>query len=318
MRKIIYTKYSNDRDERFNIKTRIEEDENKERYVRKYSASKQSSNHIQNLYDNYQKLSSVFNENELSINKCTLIDNYCIEYQYINGVSLEELLSKSCNSMGLIEKYIDILEKSAQLDFKISDEFISFFGNEDYSCLINKKSMKYSNLDMLFSNILIYDDKWTNVDYEWVIDFMIPVDFIIFRALYYSSCDISKEILDNSDRYSEEEKNVYLKMDKAFQRNAMNEHKYLGEIYETIKDNTFIENFIVDERVHNNLIENLEKNRIESELKDKEIIRISTEINHKDADIKVLQQIISDMNNSLSFKITKPLRKINSIIRRKN
>ena len=65
-------------------------------------------------------------------------------------------------------------------------------------------------------------------------------------------------------------------------------------------------------------VENLEKNRIESELKDKEIIRISTEINHKDADIKVLQQIISDMNNSLSFKITKPLRKINSIIRRKN
>ena len=43
---------------------------------------------------------------------------------------------------------------------------------------------------MIFSNIILDENekengKWTVLDYEWVWDFAIPVQFVIYRALYY-------------------------------------------------------------------------------------------------------------------------------------
>lgn len=296
MRKIIYTKYSNDRDKQYNIKTRIEEDETGNRYVRKYSDSQESSKHILKIYDNYKKLSDIFRDDGIIMNKCDLIDESCIEYQYIKGISFEEYIAGSNNKSELIENIINILDKHATLDFEIGQDFLNYFGADDYSCLYGKKSMRYSNLDILFTNLLVDADCLVNIDYEWVVDFLVPVDFIIFRTLFYSSCDEAKGLLENSYRFSERDIEVYKKMDNTFQNSVMNKHKYLGQMYDEIRINTFGDNFVGNED---------------------EYIKILDDNRNKKLQIEVLNKVVVDMNNSMSFRITKPLRKINRILRGK-
>ena len=73
-------------------------------------------------------------------------------------------------------------------EFRRSVKFDEVFGKRDF----RKKYIAINpcDFDMIFSNIILDKDekengKWTVLDYEWVWDFAIPVQFVIYRALYY-------------------------------------------------------------------------------------------------------------------------------------
>ena len=42
-----------------------------------------------------------------------------------------------------------------------------------------------TDIDMIPQNIIISDTEAVLIDYEWTFTFTVPVDFVIFRFLYY-------------------------------------------------------------------------------------------------------------------------------------
>lgn len=46
-------------------------------------------------------------------------------------------------------------------------------------------ALKITDIDMLFDNIIVKDNNWTVIDYEWSFQFPIPVKFVIYRTLAY-------------------------------------------------------------------------------------------------------------------------------------
>ena len=253
MRKVIYTKYSNDRDIKYNIATRIEVDEDGKRYVTKVAQSKESYGHIKSLSENYLNLQEVYIDTIIVPNRCEMLNDGVIQFEYCSGASLEKKVCELENqgryseAKALIIKFINALGGKANINTEVDDRFISLFGKDDYSLLKGKKCLKYSNVDILFSNIIIMDGSWVNIDYEWVYDFTIPVDFIIYRALKYSGSKEAKKILEDRDMVTVEEIELFDKMDYAFQKSVLKNHKPLGDLYYTTRKNTYPMEIITNE-----------------------------------------------------------------------
>ncbi|MGN0145267.1 MAG: class I SAM-dependent methyltransferase [Clostridium sp.] len=182
---VIYSKYSNERAKKFQIRTDIIEDKGT-KYVVKKPCSSEAENHIKNMYDYYLHQSQTYEEAGVSLNKC-INKNSVLEFQYIKGQTLENMLDKFLDNedysslIRTIKKYSEIVRKVLiEEDFKYTEEFKNIFGNVNLSKSL--KSGKISNIDLVFNNIIV-SDRWNVIDYEWIFNFPIPINYIIYRAI---------------------------------------------------------------------------------------------------------------------------------------
>lgn len=185
MSNVIYAKFSNDRFEKFRIKTFILEDENEERYVEKHAASIAATEHIANIKNKGMLLEQQFQDSVFRINKIKEHTDYLV-FEYVEGETLEQILNyNSANGdwgffYSIIDEYCTHIRKLATQEFVITTEFIEVFGKRSFDKSL--KSCVVTDIDLIFSNIVI-NDGWNVLDYEWSFDFPIPVDYIIYRAL---------------------------------------------------------------------------------------------------------------------------------------
>lgn len=194
MKKIIYSKYSNDRSENYKIRTDIVVDENGKRYVVKSPLTEKCKAHMNAMYENYLGLTEVFRDTGIRMNRCEKIGD-ALEFEYLEGktyeVYLDELLENE-DAEGFIDavrKYVDVIKSAATEDFVMTDTFRNMFGETPN--FDGAKCLKVSDVDMIFPNLLIHKNKengneeWQVLDYEWSYRIPIPVDFIIYRAFHY-------------------------------------------------------------------------------------------------------------------------------------
>jgi len=187
VKNVIYSKYSNDRADKFKIRTDIVEDlEN--RFVRKKALTQEANTHIDDIYENYKLLSEAYKGSKICINKCHRIDDG-LEFEYIEGSTLEEeldeLLKKKRYSelVNKIQEYVSTIENGIGTGkFKKTKDFIKIFG--DVNLPSSLRAGDINDIDLVFSNIIV-GEKWNIIDYEWSFDFSIPFNFIIYRALHY-------------------------------------------------------------------------------------------------------------------------------------
>lgn len=194
MKKIIYSKYSNDRSEDYKIRTDIVVDENGKRYARKSPLTEKCKAHINAMYDNYLGLTEVFRDTNIFMNRCEKVGD-ALEFEYIEGktyeVYLDELLEAGDAErfVDAVRKYVDVIKSAATEDFVMTDAFRKMFG--DTPGFEGAKCLKISDVDMIFPNLIIHKDEktgeeaWEVLDYEWSYNIPIPVDFIIYRAFHY-------------------------------------------------------------------------------------------------------------------------------------
>lgn len=248
MEKIIYVKYSNDRNDDYKIKTQIVEDEEENRSVIKSSMSEKGKQHIQSIYGHYKVFQQMFEGTRFVINKCSLRQD-SIQMEYITGKSLLEILDGYLEKkeleqfVALIKDYADAVRGlyPVKCDNCKSEKFIAVFGNVEIPTGIQVGD--YVNIDMIFENIIV-NDMWNVIDYEWSFDFQIPVNFIIFRAIYYYLArNSSKKILEELDLYSivgiaGEEIKVYRKMEENFQNYIINGMHPVRFMHERIGNDT--------------------------------------------------------------------------------
>lgn len=251
MRRIVYTKYSNDRDPAFRIRTDIVEDESGRRYVCKKNVDSRGQNHINNMYQNYTKLQSQFANTRFFMNQ-TIQTEEGLEFEFLSGDSLEHLLDQKLNRRdmeGLLEQIKEFaaeIKKAAQKEFVSTPEFEKIFG--EWNLARPMMSLEVSDIDMIFQNIIIEGNKWEVIDYEWSYAFPIPVDWIIFRSVYYYLAGQRAAIIKESYNlyrelgFSVEECRYFEKMEQNFQNFLLGNNRPLWKLYDSIRGEMYFPN----------------------------------------------------------------------------
>lgn len=244
MEKVIYTKYSMERADEFKIGTSIFRDNHGEKWVKKYARHIKARTHIESLFYKYLKLKTYYKEAAMEIVPCEVCDTKAF-FRFVKGESLESILDKYVENRDVkgflveIDNYRRIITENIELDsFQVCDEFIQVFGRDHPR--EGKKAFKISNIDLIFTNIIIENGDWKLIDYEWVFDFSVPVDYVVYRAVKnYIEMSVNRKCLVDFNIYSfldisETDRNLYDCMDQHFQKYVAHDAVILNEIYQNI------------------------------------------------------------------------------------
>ena len=211
-----YVKYSNDRAGEYALRTDIV-DTPKGRVVRKIPLNERAKEHIQGMERSCRLLKERYEGSGLSINDCILAeDGSYAEFPYEKGVTLEELLDR-CLDRDDMDGFQRLFEKYYELISYGEDKAVT-----DY--------------DLIFANILVDDDRWTVIDYEWTVEKRISPAEVAFRAVYCYVLEEEKRNKLNLDLImdklgiSQQKAEDYREKEGKFQKQVTGKRKSMGEI----------------------------------------------------------------------------------------
>lgn len=224
-----YAHYTRQREKDFQTSTIIY-DMNGKKSVKKEYLFKQERR--EDILANMEKYHSVLQEQFINITylpvRCK--DNYSIEYPYLMGETIEELLLKDIHCyaklLNVFEKafsYIFCIKEDKVIPFEITDQYKKIFGT--WSLKKGVPAVAVSNLDMNLGNLIFQGRNIYCFDYEWVFDFPIPIDFMklrcfnVFHSKYnmYYAARLKKEEILQRIGIKKEDFAVLTKMDLRFQ-----------------------------------------------------------------------------------------------------
>lgn len=181
---ISYVKLPLTRRREFCIETLIEE-KNGEQIVSKRPVFPEAAAHLDKMVDFYDRYPTYLGYRIAPVRK----EGEVLYFDFVKGETLEQKILDALHAGDIgkaeeiIAEFAARLRTGAELytDFDFP-EFEEMFGHvpkgQSFLC------QKVSNVDMIFSNVIVSDQGQALIDYEWVYDFPVPVDFIIWRALY--------------------------------------------------------------------------------------------------------------------------------------
>jgi len=293
--KILYVKINSERARRFQLKTIVYE-ENGQKRVKKQAMHPDAIPHLKKMKENYTKLTNSIINSHIKLAKIIDESNDSLTFEFIDGTSLEKRynLAKKQNqeeANTLIGYYKELLQtgfKTITFDSTtmVNETFKTILGDFDYSRFDGQACFdSISNIDLIFSNIIFKDDDIYLIDYEWVYDLNIPIDFSAFRALH-----------EDNDLHWEMEKHFvfqevvgeygFLKLSNNYANKRLTldeQEKYILDLYTAI-DNKDIH------------IKSQEKN-MNSIIYDKDvhISNQDVQIEHKDTQIQELHALLEHM-----------------------
>ena len=247
MADLIFTKYSNERCRRLSVRTDIME-ENGTRFVRKTALYPEGQEHICKIYDWYQKLSRLYEQDFFCFNRGTM-EEQSLVLEYVEGQTLDELLG-GLLLQGEVElaeqklrKYLTMVEKMyAGTSFVMTEEFQEVFGNVELPDGLLCGAV--TNIDMVCSN-LVLTEKPTVLDYEWTFDFPVPGKFVLYRILrFLQEVDSVRKFPEQMDFYQDygitpELKQVFAQMEENFQDYIIGAHVPMRKMYSRMSPGSF-------------------------------------------------------------------------------
>ncbi len=228
MEEPVFVKYSNERGSDFRIATEVYKDK-----VIKRSIHNDSRTHILSLPKIEEGLKSLY-EGNLLLNHCTLdASEEAVDLEFVQGHTLSNdlehafLQKDEAGILELAELFVKRGFPQGKLgDYVYTPQMQKVFGvaqNVDFgkaSCL------PMTDVDMIFDNLIVSDNDWILLDYEWTFDFPLPYRFVLYRSLFYFYLEhpAFREIKDLYSYFSftEEELQRYVEMEKGFQRYICN------------------------------------------------------------------------------------------------
>ncbi len=244
----VYSRFSNERRADAQIRTDLYEGR-----VVKRAAGKEALGHVLAMQATAPLL-------EKSLQGITLLGKECavnqvisasgseqsVEISFVSGESLEQIFDKMTEGGKEEEVAKELLSFCEQLknspvleDFTVTDRFKEMFGETDNLQQYQWKSLPVSDIDLVCQNILI-SDKAVVIDHEWTFDFPVPVEFLVFRFLYFYLEAKHRTCMENkafSDIYekagiTEEMREVFLSMETSFQHYVQSGAKVLCNSYD--------------------------------------------------------------------------------------
>ena len=240
----IYSKHSNERDYKYQIRTDIAEDGNHKRFVIKYPLSPESVKHLEHTFGVYEHLLEEFSGTNFKPNEVMRRNNLdgtlnSLEFEYLDGITMAYELDllrargRIDDVVGIMQKFAETLRAIAVNKFTVTDEFKEIFGVSEVPG--EHTSMGTTDIDLVFSN-LVYKDGWNVIDYEWTFDFPIPVNYVVYRSVRYYLESSGDDNIGDRDFYElmkipAEEKAVYDAMEIALQRHIAGDRVSLIGFY---------------------------------------------------------------------------------------
>jgi len=216
-----YIRYSNDRMDKYAICTEISTCRGR-KIVKKRALSDAAKEHLKRYSDSYRRLSARYAGSGLTINQAVLSDDGMeLELDCADGISLENMLDK-CLARNDMEGFETLFR-----------EYLERIGYGDEGATI-------TDLDLIFSNIIVNGDRWTVIDYEWTVDEARPAKEVAFRAIYCYILEdekrdkLSLELITDILGVNENVAAELREQEMSFQKTVTGNHKSLGEIREAI------------------------------------------------------------------------------------
>ena len=189
-KQVKYVKLNQDRDERFQIATELGETATGMKYACKFALSESAKEHIRKMAlcnaadsDRMEGLQGYYTE-----------ESGRLIYPYIEGISvndeIREILTnkefteedKAVRIIYILKHFVNCCrEHSVYTEDFATDAFKSVFGTEIYET--GCRCMNPANVDLIFDNLFYIESKYVIIDQEWMFDFPVPVDFVIWRAI---------------------------------------------------------------------------------------------------------------------------------------
>lgn len=132
--------------------------------VEKTACTPKAQAHVQSMEEAYELLHKKYEGGELSINRCMRTPEGSLSFEFAEGRTLEEMFD-------------ELLDRK---DFEGIDKL---FG-EYVRRISYHEGAGITDYDLIFSNILVDENLWTVIDYEWTFQEEIPVREVAYRALY--------------------------------------------------------------------------------------------------------------------------------------
>ena len=300
MKKVLYTKFNSYRRTDFQIKTSII-DEDSVRYVIKEAMNDKAVTQIAKMKDNYELLSKAYKD--IKVIPYEETDNG-LKFEFKDGTSLLEGVDFVHDDIDdivtRINKALDIvLDISDEYigDFEMSEEFGAFFSE----CIPDKeKSYKIANIDSIFDNFVVADREVWCLDYEWVLDFSVPVKYLIYRSILYLYKDnvnalekrISVDDFMAKFGFISDNISVYQNMEACFQRYVHGDNSKYRYVNNYSKKSTSLNVLTEEIALKDQHINNLDAN----------IANLNNAVELKEQHIKNLDKNISDLNEDLELK----------------
>lgn len=285
----IYAKYANERVEGLRVGTFLLKNKNGETEVYKTALNNKANAHLNRIAENYDVLLEKYKGKGLVPNKCTLIRGTepvplvigatskaidAVHLDYVGGTSIDQYIedlytdSKYDEIVKVIRMFLDRFAKiNADVEWQKTDRFVNVFGDRKFAKKYTGASK--SNIDIIFSNIIIDDEAgiegdWNVLDYEWCFDFPVPDKFIVFRSLYYlfeqSLPDLKAKLeVDGNNAYQmfgfdEEEVKIFTEMEHSFQVSIIGGVASLEVLHTMMPTNTmFLDNILRESNALKNL-----------------------------------------------------------------
>lgn len=229
----VYTRFSNERRADAQIRTDLYKDR-----VEKKAVCKEALGHILAMQVTAPLLEQSLQGvtilgKECAVNQVTAVSGpeQCAKIAFVQGESLEQILDKMSEA-GKEEEVAEILlgfcrglkSSPALSEFAMTERFSEIFGEIDNSQQYGWKTFPVSDIDLVCQNVLV-SDKAVIIDHEWTFDFPVPVDFLVFRFLYFyleakhRTCMENKAFADLYEKagITGEMREVFLSMETSFQ-----------------------------------------------------------------------------------------------------
>ncbi|MBP9995731.1 MAG: class I SAM-dependent methyltransferase [Lachnospiraceae bacterium] len=215
-----YIRYSSDRASLYSLSTRISKGQNG-KIVKKHALSINDGpgsghNHVNNMVRYGELLADRYSGSKLQIVPCKQEENGTVSFPYVSGRPLSEMFDELLAN-GDVEGFTSLFDEY----FNRID-----YGNDEY----------VSDLDLVFSNILVDGDTWTVIDYEWVEEKKIPTKEIAFRALYCYLLENEErnkfnfELIIEKLGITPDEAEGYRLQEAAFQKKVTGKRLSMGEL----------------------------------------------------------------------------------------
>ncbi len=184
-------KFSDERNKKYSIRTSIYE-ENGIKKVRKEAIWPEGTQHIRDML----RFHDLLNRYYPSMKACPIRPaGNAVEFDFISGTSLEDRYRDAVAKEDR-KKFEELLKEHAKIacggeenrcTFHVSKEFERDFGNA--APYEGQKGLVLSNYDAIAGNVIFTEDEGTFfIDYEWVLEYPMPAELVIFhciRDLYY-------------------------------------------------------------------------------------------------------------------------------------
>jgi hypothetical protein len=286
--KKIYSKFTKDRVRQFQIETYIAEDAQSSgfagvqsndavqaspaRYVAKRALTEEAAAHIERMQDYYAR-----HKDSGLLCEAVMKGNDTILFPFLEGKSLcKEMLTALSGGQkdefwGKLAAYRKILTGSAQVQdmqgeaLAAAPEFVKVFGVQKLTGTIS--CGRELDIDLTFDNIIHdqADGAYKLIDYEWFFPFPVPVNYVVYRALWafhFKYANVMNDVVTLSELYDyfqirEADAAVFEEMNRRFDAYVYGENgahqvleKYKKNVYDVRKllpeENLFLQIFVND------------------------------------------------------------------------